>query len=125
MEVIVDKVDLLQRLKENRQKHEENFKLAYEGYTQTLMEELEQKLAEVQAGRKNHRVNGQRLLILNIPPECHLDDYDEVIDMLEMADDKQIKLSQQQFRQYARDDWGWKQQWTASTAEYVAKASGR
>lgn len=118
--VTVDKNELLARLKENREKHEEAFKLAYEGFIQTLIEELEEKLARVKAGKTPK----DRLIIGAVRPENHTSDYDDVIDMLTMADDKQITLTQTQFRQYARDDWGWKQQWTTSNSGYVAKASG-
>lgn len=118
--VKVEKGDLLARLKDNRQQHEQAFLTAYEGYTQTLIEELEGKLAQVKAGKTPK----DRVYINAVRPENHTDDYDDAIDMLEMADDKVIEMTQSQFRQYARDDWGWKQQWTTSNSAYIAKATG-
>jgi hypothetical protein len=59
---------------------------------------------------------------INSPPEDHTTDYDDAIDMMEWSTDGTIELTQSQFVQYVKDDWGWKDNWVASTAAYIEAA---
>ena len=53
-------------------------------------------------------------------PQSHVKDYDEAIEMLEfhtVTEDEAkdtVQLTQQDFRTFVRDDWAWKQNWSAS-----------
>ncbi len=117
MNVTVNKETMLTRLKENRDKHHQQYELALEGYKIECRKELGNKLNDLGSGNDIDRY------ISAVPPEDHTKDYDDVIDMLTMAVGSEIDLSQAQFKQYARDDWGWKDNWVASNAGYVTTAS--
>lgn len=113
----VSRDELLEKLRENRTKHEADFQLALEGYTKLAIKELEDKLEAVKAGTELDQY------LSNVKPIDHTGDYDDAIDMLEMSRDSEIELSQSQFKMYVKDDWGWKRDWIGSNAVYAAAAS--
>ena len=109
----VDKNDLLDRLRENRANHRQLFERAWEGYCKLAHEELEKMLAEIRQRKPIAR------FLSHTPPDDHTDDYDDVIEMLEMDLGEKVTLSQSQFRQYVKDDWGWQDQWITSNTAYL------
>ena len=113
-EVLVDK------LKKNREKHQREYNTAMQGYVETLIEELEAKLADVKAAKDITKLYYQPAV-----PEKHLDEYDEAIEMYEMTVEQVIRLPRSDFRQLVRDNWDWKRGWTASNTAYISKASAR
>lgn len=118
LSVKIPRAALLDRLRENKEQHEIDFREAYEGYTLLVVKELEDKLARVREGQPIEQY------VRNNAPVNYTSEYADAIDMLEMATDTEIELSQQQFRQYVKDDWGWKQQWSLENAGYSAAAKG-
>jgi hypothetical protein len=42
--------------------------------------------------------------------------------MMEWSEDQTVELTQQQFKQYVTDDWGWKDSWVASNTAYMKAA---
>jgi hypothetical protein len=114
--ITVSKDSLLATLKGNRAKHGEAFKKAKEGYIKVTTEQLEAYVRRLADGELlEHR-------FINSPPEDHTTDYDDAIDMMEWSTDGTIELTQSQFVQYVKDDWGWKDNWVASTAAYIEAA---
>jgi hypothetical protein len=107
--VIVQRGKLLERLGENREKHRAIFESALEGYRSRAIVELDAMLEDAKAGRQIRR------MVSLIEPEDHTEDYDRVIDMLEMSVNDEIEISAQEFAQYVRDDWAWKRAFYAST----------
>jgi hypothetical protein len=105
--ITVSKDSLLATLKGNRAKHGEAFKKAKEGYIKVTTEQLEAYVRRL--------ADGELL-------EDHTTDYDDAIDMMEWSTDGTIELTQSQFVQYVKDDWGWKDNWVASTAAYIEAA---
>lgn len=111
--ITVDKVALLETLRQNRTKHSKAFEKAKAGYIKVTMQQLKdyiQQLADGDTGIAR---------FVNAPPEDHTTDYDNAIDMMEWSTDDTIELTQSQFVQYVKDDWGWKQSWIASNSEYL------
>ena len=111
--IMVSKDQLLSALKANREKHGAEYEKAKAGYLKVTME---------QVGEYLHRLaNGQLLerAFIPPPPEDHTGDYDDVIDMMAWSTDAEIELTQSQFRQYVKDDWGWRDQWLASNSAYM------
>lgn len=114
--IMVSKDELLEVLKTNREKHRGLYEKAWAGYCKLTEEELVEKLARIKKGRRIDPFFG------NQPPVDHTNDYGDVIDMLGMALDDKIELTQQQFKQYVKDDWGWKREWTTSNTKYTEAA---
>ena len=109
----VNKVTLLLKLRENRDKHRKVFEEALEGWRRNVLDELTLAVAEAKAGK-------QYRTYFNLPqPEDHTRDYDAIIEQVEWEVEDTITLTQQQFNQFVRDDWGWKEDFLANTVHYM------
>jgi hypothetical protein len=114
-EVTVRVSELRERVQSNRDEHRNVFDKAVAIYRERLLDHLEQKIADVKAGRKiDHAI---RLPV----PEDHTKDYDRVILMLDMHTEPSIKIDQRLFAMYVMDDWAWRESFAASTASYLAE----
>lgn len=112
--VTVKKEDVLTRIRDNRGQHQAVYETAVRGYRQRALDEIERMLADARRGEIRHAIH--------LPvPEDHTEDYDRVIDMLDMEVNETVELSEQEFAWYVRDDWAWKGAFYASTvgAGYV------
>lgn len=113
-EITVGVQQLLETLKENREKHRETFEEAVEKYRLKAIEVFEENIDHIKEG-------GQVRQGLFLPePEDHTRDYDQAIQMLEWHETGSIKLSRIEFQQLVQDDWGWKQSWMQNTVSYAA-----
>jgi hypothetical protein len=114
-EVTVNKVELLETIKKNRQTHEAEFKEATQGYRSESVKVLTQMLKDAKAEKEFKSYTG-----LEQPP-CHLQEYDRVIKMLEMSVYEIIKLSETQFNNFVMDNWNWSNQFKTVNASYLSK----
>ena len=112
--ITVSKTELLKIVKENRDNHHGLYEKAWSGYCKVARAELESMLERI---RKDKPIPRH---LMSVAPEDHTGDYEDVIDMLEMALGDEIELTQAQFKQYVKDDWGWKEQWTTSNTQYLS-----
>lgn len=110
---LVDKERLLDALRTNREGHAAEYEKAVKGYLRVTRERLEGLLSQLIRGELLERV------WLEAPPEDHTSDYDDAIEMMEWTQDNQIDLTQSQFKQYVKDDWGWKDSWMTSNTAYL------
>lgn len=111
--ISVDKAQLLTTLELNRRDHGTAYEKAKGGYIKVTSAQLKDYLTQLAEGE---------LLIqrfIPAPPEDHTDDYDDVIEMMKWAQGASIELTQQQFKQYVQDDWGWKEAWVTSNTAYL------
>lgn len=111
-----NKGQLLDILRENRQKHKEAYELAREGFRQALVEELEELIGKVDEDSYPDYVTLQN----SRAPQCHLDDYDNAIGMLELSTSQEVDLDESLYRKYVQDDWGWKSGWIEANSAYTA-----
>ena len=111
--IAVSKETLLEKLHQNRAGHREVYDKAWEGYKKLMRRELENRLELIKA---NMPIDP---FLRHQAPDDHTGDYDDVIDMLDMALGNEVELTQAQFKCYVKDDWGWKGNWTASTTAYL------
>lgn len=114
MEVItVNKAELLEKLKENRNKHRQQFEKALAGWQDTVLEKLKSAVAEAEAG-KRFRTS------FHLPqPSDHTDEYDEIIAAVEWETSDEIRLGRSEFRQFVLDEWGWKRDFMLTSARYI------
>lgn len=106
---------LLAKIKENRNKHAEEYAEAVKEYRQKLREVLKAKLKDIDASKSTSVPGGS----VNVPePHCYLAEYDQFIDMLEMTKDETTSLSITMFNQLVRDQWSWKQDFELTKASY-------
>lgn len=115
--VKVKKGDLLEKLKANRQKHEQEYKEALQGFQETVVESLTTKAVELKAKPPKEDVQ----VFLQAPQE-YLEQYDQAIAMLEWSTQDEVELNGQEFAQYVLDKWSWKDQFAMSNTGYMEKA---
>jgi len=106
--------DLLTILKTNRQAHAENAEKARRDYKTAFQRILKDKLRLLEDGEVPSRT------IPISEPFDFLTNYDEVIAMLEMTKSKTIRLTTQQFKCYALDEWPEKGQFTNLSTSYAS-----
>lgn len=100
--ISVDKTQLLDTLKANKQAHEEEFNETWGNYVQAFIDKLKERLAEVEAGSKpNHMID---ILV----PRSYADEYERVIQMLEWSQSNSVNLTHREFTQWVQDNWDWK-----------------
>ena len=104
---------LLAALCENRDEHRAKFLEAQSGYREAVIEELDRMLADARAG------NAIKRAVSWPEPQDHTADYDHAIRMLQFCVDEEIDISAEDFERLVMDEWGWKAQWTQTTANYV------
>ena len=113
--VTVKQDQLLEILRENREKHKADYEDAYKGYLETCKEKLAELLVKFEQGEI------ETMQWREIPPQSQVKDYDRVIRMLELSVDDEIELTAEEFSNFVQDDWHWKESWTISNSNYMAK----
>lgn len=112
--VTVEKTELLDILKTNRDAHRAIFENALEGYRIKWIEILEERLEEVRLGRKiDHGI------WLNEPVD-QTKDYDRAIRMVEMHTKDTIELDEKSIANFVLDDWSWSDQFVTTNSMYTA-----
>lgn len=97
------KKEVLRRIKENRDKHAEDYEEAMKGFKEALQELLTEKLDMLANG------DIPSLDIDLREPFHHLKEYDRMVDMLELTEETEITLTHYDFSKYVRDEWDWKE----------------
>lgn len=108
--VKISKDRLRKVVQENRDNHRKQFEEALDDYKKALESYLSEKIEDIRKG----------VLIdhyISLPqPQDHTDAYDQILEMLDMSVDKEITLTFGEFKQYVRDDWGWKGEFETSSS---------
>jgi hypothetical protein len=107
----VKRVEILNRLTKNRDEHADAFSRAFKAYTLDLLEELQKLTEQAKAGKVVTK-------IVTVAPENHTKDYDRVIDMLSTSVDDVVAITAEQFSQYVRDEWNWKERFISTSSSY-------
>lgn len=111
--VTVKKKDLIKALKKNRAIHEKEYEEAIGGYRLEAEQKVSELLDKIKSG-----VDFQVQLYLN-EPESHLEDYDSVIGMLEVANEKTLEITTEEYRKYYQNKWDWHQSWKVANDGYA------
>lgn len=103
IEVTVKRLDLIERLKKNRNKHEKEFKQAIKLW----QKDLDKAIQSIDT----KKIQQFPTILEDLQDECpvsFLDDYNDIIDMFEMAIKEEILLTSKAFKNFCRDEWDWK-----------------
>lgn len=111
-EVKVKCKELLEKIKKNRFTHIIEYKQAVEGYKQAAIAKVEDKMQYLKR-QINQLKEGEMIQLASVTftlavPQNHEQDYDQVIEMLEMSVDDTITIKANEFACYVMDDWDWK-----------------
>jgi hypothetical protein len=111
--VRVRRLDVLDKLKSNRDGHRETFEEALEGFHKAVVLHLTQALKDAKAGKRYTTA-------VHLPqPQDHTRDYDRTIAMLAMSLDEELELTSLEFAQFVLDDWGWKGDFITTASNYI------
>jgi hypothetical protein len=145
--VVMDKVQLLAILKENKQSHDdvynmsvsgywveaqqllENKKLDFAKFIDTMKDDFSHGVEKVQKGL-DEKDKSKMYLSVNVSyrispnfdlvyPVNHTEDYTRAIKMLELSLHDKASLSVQEFNQYVLNDWAWKDEFMAHGTRYA------
>lgn len=114
-EVRISSSKLRKIIQKNRSQHRGIYEQAMDGYTKAAVGFFEKELKKAKDGKRFQTYFSEPM------PEDHTEDYDTVIEMIDLSEDDSVKLSNAEFRQYVKDEWGWKQQFTATSSNYLAQ----
>jgi len=110
-DVKVKKLELLSKVKQNREKHIAEYKEAVEGYKEAALDEIQKGVDKLKSQVES--LNDGEMIRLaavsfHLPvPENHEQDYDQVITMLEMSVDDELTIKSDEFACYVMDNWDW------------------
>ena len=100
--VRVSKDFLLEKLETNRKSHKAVYEEAMKGWHLQTIDILKKELKKV----KNDEEYQPSCFVAK--PGSHVKEYDETIDLLKASLDEEFVLTNSEFSQYVRDEWGWK-----------------
>jgi hypothetical protein len=122
--VRVKKEKLIETLRENRVKHETEYKTLYGLWRSQYIALLAERMEQVR--QNNPSVNSFKdiydLGYISQPmPKSYIADYDTAIQMLEWTQEEDITLDRREFEQYVLDNWGWKNDFETVKCSYNLK----
>lgn len=113
--ITVNKVKLLNTLRDNKNKHVKTVQETQEGYRESVIKILSSRLKEIKNGGK---IN----LHFNLPtPEDHTADYTIAVGMLEWCLEDVIQLTKENYENFVLDQWSWSTNFSNVTGLYCKK----
>ena len=113
MDLVIKRDKLISILRKNREDHHEKFVKAVAIYKEKAVAVLKTNIDNISSGKK------LRLYFPYPVPEEHLKDYDRAIHSLELDARDEIKLNEQDARNYVDDFWGWSGSYASNTSSYL------
>lgn len=115
--VTVNKTQLLETLRANKNKHVAEYLEANELYKKAALKELQKMVKLAKKGQ----------IVRNLPvelrtPVSHESDYTTAIEMLEWSVKDEIVIDQDTFLNFVKDQWNWKREFEATNTFYKASA---
>lgn len=113
---------VLDTLKINREKHKKAYQNTVDNWlTSVLGGQIALQKAIVKESEKvviKDVTSALKVLKELDAPINFLPAYDRAIEMLELTQDESIQMDANQFKEYMKDEWSWKEQWRYSNTKY-------
>ena len=93
----VDKEDLIDKIKENKKRHEEEYEKAVVAYKKEALKQLAAEMERVEGGALDAKLN-------LITPVNNSENYDKIIEMFKWEVEDEVELSQLEFNEYVQDE---------------------
>jgi hypothetical protein len=113
--VKLDRDELLEIVRENKEKHVADYREAVADYKKVAVALAKENLALARTGRLEDIA---KMKALPLAPTSYEDSYNRAIRMLELSVDELIELEEQVFNQLVLDEWHWKQMFSSMNATY-------
>jgi hypothetical protein len=118
--VIVNKVELLEALRNNRALHQDEYNSAVEGWWQQVQDWFVEQQETIDMANEDPVAEHEPALHCpHTKPTEHLKDYDREIKMVEMSLSDEIELKTEEFGRYVMDEWDWSDMWKLSNTRYT------
>lgn len=114
-DVKMNKVELLEIVRANKEKHVREFKESVEDYTKAALKIAQANLELAVTGDLEQIA---KIKSLPAKPTSYEDAYTRAVRMLELSVDEVIEIEEHIFNQLVLDEWSWKQNFTASATLY-------
>ena len=115
--VTVKTTDLVETLKANLNKHRAEFEEAMAGYKEACIKCLRKRASLIANGKTEEEP--EMWVSFQLPcPRSYANHYEQLLQMLEMATDDELKIDGTQFRQWIQDEWDWKDSHVATRMLY-------
>lgn len=111
---VVRKDMLLEKLKNNLEKHRQHFQQALEGWRKETIESINAAHKEISSTGKLRNIS-----IISQPPSDMSQYYEQAIMMLEWDQNDKLELDQMQFQCFVQDQWDWSNNWTNTNSKYL------
>lgn len=131
-EITVKKSELLKVLKEGREKHLKEYEAACDGYLVDIQDKAKEARKIISDGLKklNHD-NPKEQPFFNAflqigklseyKPTCHVEEFDQIIGMLEASVDSEVEITGAEYNCYYLHKWDWADAWAAQNSTFIAK----
>jgi hypothetical protein len=113
--VTVNKEQLLEILRKNRDAHTQEYSEIRKAFEEAFVKAAAKLLKSAKAG------DYTKSSISLSCPNSHEKDYSRIIRMLEMSVATEVQVSEDQFQQYVEDDWDWKHSFELSKSTYLGR----
>jgi hypothetical protein len=114
-DVKMDKAELLNIVRENKEKHIREYNEAVEDYKKAAVKLAQENLELANTGDLDKI---SKIKSLPSKPTSYEDSYTRAIRMLELSVESIIEIEEQIFNQLVLDEWQWKHSFVASGALY-------
>lgn len=94
---LLNKADLIERIKENKAKHIEMYNKAVKAYRKEALKQLAELTEQVKEGKTNIGLN-------LVEPINNSENYDKIIEMFEWDVRDEVELDQNEFKEYVQDE---------------------
>lgn len=115
----VDKRDLLEKVRQNRDKHVTDVGKMRAAYKAEVVKQLEQRAEDIKTGAIKLKQSHWTHFDIEYPVSYE-EVYDQVIEILSWTKDEEIELSAEQFRNWVMDRWDWSSRVAGTKAVYAS-----
>jgi hypothetical protein len=124
--VRVKPAKLVEKLRENFNRHKEELAKAQSAYRKKAKEVLTARLEKFSTYEKaitrsdlKDTAELPSMYFDLTPPDDHTEDYERAISMLEMCEDETVMVTATQFAAFVQDRWNWKGAFLAKNSSYM------
>lgn len=114
--VRVNKNELIQKLKENREIHIREFKETFAEYQKDTIKDIQKMLRVAKKAGPDEVLS---TYVNNSAPRSEEKTYDVVIGMLEFSVDTEFDITEKQYKEYVLNEWSWTEQFEFSKTMYL------
>ncbi len=110
----IQKIKLLDIIRQNRDEHRDIFIKAQEKYRAEVIKCLDGMISDARNGKEI------KTQITLIAPKDYTETYNKAIRMLELDENEVINLEYNDYLNYVEDEWDWSSQWAFSNSTYTS-----